>query len=58
MFCDACCEAFKAQFFTDNFEILRKCRSEFDTKIQEALSIKKPTLSLTSGFMLLVLFSY
>ena len=41
MFCDVCCEAFKAQFFTNNFEILKKCGSEFDTKIQKALYIKK-----------------
>ena len=37
MFCDVCCEACKAQLSADNFKILKKCRSDFDTKIQEAL---------------------
>ena len=34
-------KACKAQFSTDNFKILKKCRLDFDTKIQEALYIKK-----------------
>ena len=58
MFCDVCCEASKAQLSADDFKILKKCRSDFDTKIQEALYIKKPTLSLTSRYMLMVLLSY
>ena len=40
-FCDVCCEACKAQLSADNFKILKKCRSDFDTEIQEALYIKK-----------------
>ena len=57
-FCDVCCEACKAQLSADNFKIVKKCRSDFDTKIQEALYIKKNTLSLTSSYMLIVLLSY
>ena len=41
MFCNVCCEACKAQLSADNFKILKKCLSDFDTKIQEAFYIKK-----------------
>ena len=41
MFCDVCCESCKAQLSANNFKILKKCQSDFDIKIQEALCIKK-----------------
>ena len=41
MFCGVCCERCKAQLSADDFKILKKCRLKFDTKIQEALYIKK-----------------
>jgi len=37
----ACAACFLQQYSTNSFKILQKCRNEYDTKIQEALMIKK-----------------
>ena len=42
----ACNFCSKTKIGIDSFKIVRKCRSDYDTKIHEALLIKKHSLGL------------
>ena len=43
---NSCNICLKTKFGLDSFKIIRKCRSKYDAKIQEALLIKKFSPSL------------
>jgi len=54
--CDIYCDKAFGSAGLSSFSVLRSCRSEFDTKINEALFIKR--LNLTNNFMLKDHYSY